>query len=290
MRNYSVMAILRKYANLVYVRIICLVTAVFLLATPTLQGSERVYSFGVVPQQSATKLARIWVPLLQELQAKTGVSLRFATAPDIPTFESRLASGEYDFAYMNPYHYTLFHQNPGYQAFAKQAGKRIKGILVVRNDSDIQSVHDLNDQIIAFPAPAAFAATLLTRSYLKGQGIKHTPKFVSSHDSVYRAVASKFVNSGGGIERTLESVDPEVRSQLRVLWKSQGYTTHAFAAHPHVPDQIVDRLQQGMVQLNSYPDGLDLLGKINFKKIEAAENNDWDDVRRLNIDAINPKD
>lgn len=281
---------LRNKANRIYARVICLVTVVFLFFAPTLQASERVYTFSVVPQQSATKLARTWVPLLQELQAKTGVSLRFVTAPDIPTFESRLASGEYDFAYMNPYHYTVFNRSPGYQAFARQAGKQIRGILVAREDSAIQSVQDLNGQVIAFPAPAAFAATLLVRAYLNSQGIEHTPKFVSSHDSVYRAVSSNFANSGGGIQRTLESVDPLVRSQLRILWKSRGYTPHAFAAHPRVSVQIVDRLQQGLLQLDSYPEGLEVLKKVNFKKIEKAENKDWDDVRSLNINTPNTKD
>lgn len=284
------MTSLSNYENRVYARALFLVTVIFLFFVPTLQASERVYSFSIVPQQSATKLARTWVPLLQELQAKTGVSLRFVTATDIPTFENRLASGEYDFAYMNPYHYTVFHRNPGYQAFAKQAGKRIRGILIVPEDAATQSVHDLNGQVIAFPAPAAFAATLLVRAYLNSQGIEHTAKFVSSHDSVYRAVASNFANSGGGIERTLESVDPLVRSQLRILWKSRGYTPHAFAAHPRVSAQIVDQLQQALLQLHSYPEGLKVLDKVNFKGVEKAHNRDWDDVRDLNIDALNTKD
>lgn len=78
------------------------------------------YTFGIVPQQSATELTRAWTPVLNALQAKTGLTLRFATAPDIPTFEQRLVAGEYDFAYMNPYHYTVFHHRPGYAVFARK--------------------------------------------------------------------------------------------------------------------------------------------------------------------------
>ena len=263
-----------------------LVIGCSLLASPTLRASERVYSFSVVPQQSATKLARTWVPLLQLLKMKTGVSLRFVTAPDIPIFESRLAAGEYDFAYMNPYHYTVYHQNPGYQAFAKQADKQIRGILVARQDSAYQAVEELEGQAIAFPAPAAFAATLLVRSYLNSRGVSYDPKFVSSHDSVYRAVAGKFAVAGGGIVRTLESVDPEVRAQLRVLWKSPGYTPHAFAAHPRVPASVVKQVQQALGELINYPEGIDVLKKINFKAIEKAGDSDWEDIRNLNIDAI----
>ena len=257
-----------------------------LLVSSTLGASERVYSFSVVPQQSSTKLARTWVPLLQLLKMKTGVSLRFVTAPDIPTFESRLAGGEYDFAYMNPYHYTVYHQNPGYQAFARQADKKIRGILVVRKDSAYQAAEELKGQVIAFPAPAAFAATLLVRSYLNSLGVSYDPRFVSSHDSVYRAVAGEFAVAGGGIVRTLGSVDPEVRAQLRVLWKSPGYTPHAFAAHPRVPASVVEQVQQALGELINYPEGIDVLGKVNFKAIEKAGDSDWEDIRSLNIDAI----
>ena len=256
------------------------------LTVTQLEAAEKSYSFGIVPQQSATKLARTWIPLLQLLQQKTGISLRFATAPDIPTFEKRLARGKYDFAYMNPYHYTVFHESPGYLAFARQANKLIKGILVVRKDSPYQSVEDLDGQVFAFPAPAAFAATLLVISYLQKMGVHYTAKFVSSHDSVYRAVTGGYVSSGGGIMRTLESVAPQVREQLRVLWESRGYTPHAFAVHPRIPVNTVTLIQQAMLELSEEPSGIAVLEKININKIEKAENHFWDDVRGLNIDSL----
>lgn len=263
--------------------------AALLLSSPSIGASEQTYNFGVVPQQSSTKLARTWVPLLQLLQQKSGVKLAFATAPDIPTFEKRLRNGEYDFAYMNPYHYTVFHQLQGYQAFAKQANKQIRGILVVRNDSPVKSAAELKGKEIAFPAPAAFAATLLTRSYLEAQGVAYDPRFVSSHDSVYRAVAGGFVSAGGGIIRTLESVAPEIRSQLRVLWESAGYTPHAFAAHPRIPRNVTERLLRSMLELNGHPEGLEALERVNFQALEKATDGDWDDVRALSIGFLQPE-
>ncbi|WP_425533666.1 PhnD/SsuA/transferrin family substrate-binding protein, partial [Vibrio parahaemolyticus] len=41
--------------------------------------------FGVVPQQSATKLVQQWQPLLQRWGELAGVEIKFATARDIPT-------------------------------------------------------------------------------------------------------------------------------------------------------------------------------------------------------------
>ena len=118
-------------------------------------------SFGVVPQSPPAELARLWNPLIEALAQRAGVALRFATAPDIPSFEARLAEGRYDLAYMNPYHYTVFHQRPGYRAFAAEAGRRLRGIIVVPADSPLQGLDALQGRTLAFPSPGSFAATVL---------------------------------------------------------------------------------------------------------------------------------
>ena len=246
-----------------------------------------VFSFGVVPQQSATKLAKKWVPILRYISAKTGIKLRFATASNIPVFESRLAAGKYDFAYMNPYHFTVFHESPGYQAFAKVANKYIKGIVVVRKDSDYSDIAELKNQTIVFPAPAAFAATILPKAHFNNEGVAINYKYVSSHDSVYRNVAAGLFPAGGGILRTLGNVAPEIKNQLRVLWTSKGYTPHAFAAHPRVSDGIVTSVRRVMDEMSEDPEGKTLLETINVKDLEPANNKDWDDVRALNLHLLN---
>lgn len=243
-------------------------------------------TFGVVPQQSASTLARLWTPILAYLSERSGVEMRFATAPSIPAFEQRCAEGAYDIAYMNPYHFTVFQRSPGYRAFARQAGKRIQGLLVVRKDSMVESLDDLQGQRLAFPAPAAFAASVLPRAELVGQDIDFDARFVGSHDSVYRAVAKGLFAAGGGIGRTFANVAPEVRAQLRVLWRSREFTPHALAAHPRVGDEVIERVRAAMLGMANDPEGRALLETIKFRGIEAAQDADWDDVRALGIDTL----
>ena len=45
------------------------------------------------PSSRQKKLAKKWGPVLQQLSAETGFTLRFATAPDIPTFEKATCIG-----------------------------------------------------------------------------------------------------------------------------------------------------------------------------------------------------
>lgn len=247
-----------------------------------------IYSFGVAPEHSVTFLARVSVPLLNVLQAKSGLQLRFATAPDLPTFERRLAAGDYDFAYMDPYHYTVFHQHPGYQVFAKEKDRLLRGIVVVRQDAPYRELTDLRGQTLVFPAPAAFAATLLARTEFARLGIAITPRFVTSHDSVYLNVARGFHPAGGGIVRTFERLQPEVRDRLRILWTTQAFPPSAFAAHPRIPVAVVERLQQAMLHLDDDAAGRAALATIGFKAIATAQDADYDVVRALHIELLDP--
>lgn len=258
----------------------------FLCSRSAFIFAQQTFVFGVVPQQSATNLARSWVPLLQYLSEKSNNTLKFATAPNIPEFEKRLISGVFDFAYMNPYHYTVAHRSPGYNAFAKDSGKKIKGILVVKKDSDYDSIESLKGLTIAFPSPAAFAASVLPRANLSKLGIAFVPTYVSSHDSVYRNVAAGLLPAGGGIIRTYNAIDPLIRADLRILWTSSGYTPHAFAAHPRVNEEIVESIKQILSELNTHAKGSALLETLNFKQLQPARDSDWDDVRLLGIDLL----
>lgn len=241
------------------------------------------FTFGVVPQQSATKLAKVWGPVLKHLETQTGVQFQFATATDIPTFEKRLMEGQYDFAYMNPYHFTFFNKHKGYQALAHRADKKIQGLLVTRKESSITELSQLEGKEVAFPSPAAFAASLVPRGELAKMGINITPRYVSSHDSVYLGVSREFFLAGGGIGRTFNNSRDEVKSQLRVLWKTEEYTPHAFANHPEVDAELAKRVSEVLADMASSEEGKAALSGLGIKSLKAANDSDWDDVRALNL-------
>ena len=264
-----------------------LAIALGLLGAPALaQPQPKSLSFGVVPQQAASRLAEDWGPLLAEVSRRSGVSLVFRTAPNIPAFEERLATGDYDLAYMNPYHYVVFHKASGYTAFAKEQERRLKGILVVRKDSAVLKPADLAGKTVVFPAPAAFAASILPQAEFGRLKIPIETRFVASHDSVYRAVASGLHEAGGGIQRTFEAMPTDVREQLRVLSETPGYTPHALASHPRVPAATVERLRKAMASLADDEIGRALLAPLAFRGLVAAQDREWNDIRALDINLL----
>jgi phosphonate transport system substrate-binding protein len=251
----------------------------FFFADGRTTHAEDVYTFGVVPQQSATRLAQIWLPFLASLEQETGYKFKFATAKDIPTFEACLSDKAYDFAYMNPYHYTVVHETAGYEAFAHQADKKLKGILVTRTDNAVSELKDLDGTTLAFPSPAAFGASVVPRAELSARDVSFEASYVKSHDSVYRAVALGVFPAGGGVLRTFGNLPEDLKSQLRIFYQTDGYTPHAFAASPALPADVRQKVAAALTGLSDAA----VLKPLGMSGFVPADNATWDDVRALNL-------
>lgn len=246
-------------------------------ATP----EQTTYVFGVAPQQSPSDLVHLWNPLVAYLEKKTGYRLKLRTARDVTVYEQRLDKGEFDIAYMNPYHYTLVHKTIGYEVFAREKDRQLKGIIITRKNSQYNAVKDLQDQQIAFPGPRAIAATILPLAQLRKEGIKVKPIYVASHDSVFKTVLKGVYPAGGSIEALYEALKPAQRDQLRILWRSSGNSPHAIAAHSRVPKAVVHNIKTALIALEQNPRGRELLATLNFKGIVSASDADYADIRAL---------
>lgn len=144
-------------------------------------GEEHVYRIGVVPQFEQRKLFRIWIPILQELEARTGLRFEVVGSELIPDFEKLFLAGEFDFAYMNPYHVVSANNVQGYLPLVCDGSRTLQGILVVRKDSPITSIEELKGQTVAFPSANALGASLLPRSELIPHPVVAHPRVPENH-------------------------------------------------------------------------------------------------------------
>ena len=242
------------------------------------------YSFGVVPQFEPRKLAEIWLPVLKELTKRTGYEFALAAAGNIPNFETSLQYGGYDFAYMNPYHVTQTTAPHQYEPLVSDGKSGLTGIVVVAKDSPITSVRQLDGIPVAFPAPNAFAATLLVRAELDGFfGIVPKAEFSSTHTSAYLRVALGKNVAAGGVRGTLAAQKPELRDRLRLIYETQEVPRHAVAAHQRVPVEVRENVRQALLEMAKTENGRGLLAKIPMLEPKAASMSDYYSVRELHM-------
>lgn len=268
----------------------CLLVLLVCIPLPTALGqppqpASVQLTFGIVPQQAVTEMARLWTPILSYLSQKTGYSIQFRSAADIRTFENRVEAGEYDFAYFNPLHYSTFREN-GYEAIVREKDVVLTGIIVVHKSSVMKGLRDLEGMTVAYPSSTAFAATILPTMFFRQERINVTPRYVSSHESVYRTVAQGLYPAGGGIVKTYEQADPAVRDQLRILWKTPSFTPHPVAAHQRLPRHIVQRVRKALTDMASDPQGAAILKSSGLKGFIATGDGDYHDIRTLNVNIM----
>lgn len=247
----------------------------------TLSATENQMVFGVYSEGKPGYYDAYWKTLVEKISMESGQNIRFETAESVEEFEQKLSDGSYDFVLLNAHLYTQAHDTMGYQAFAKEKDQKDTGVIVVHQDSDIHSLDQLKSKSLAMSDPKRYTSTVFTQVQLNEKGIPVNLNFVDDDRSVYHAVVHKDAIAGAGEIKSLNGINPNAHSKLRVIWSSKQYSSNAFAAHPRVPQDKVARVKQAMLGLNSDAQGKRLLGNLKFKGIDSASDKEWNDVREL---------
>lgn len=247
-------------------------------------GKEsRVYIVGVVPQFDARQIYHTWRPLLDQLEQHTGLRFSLRGSASIPAFEQEFISGQFDFAYMNPYHVLL--SNGLYQPLIRDDGRKLQGVIVVAKNSPIDTLADLNGQIVAFPSPNALGATLLVRSELYDKyKINLLTKYTQTHSSVYLNVILGRVVGGGGVATTLEQQPASIRERLNIIYRTKTYPSHPFSAHKNIPQHIQHRVAEAFIKLSKSAKGRMLLSRVPLKKPVKSSIKDYQDLGAMRLE------
>ena len=247
--------------------------------------AETEYTFGVVPQFEPRKLAGIWAPILKELEERTNLKFKMVGSSEIPEFEINFMDGEFDFAYMNPYHALMASTEQGYVPLVRDHGRKLFGILVNKKDSPISNVEELNGKKIAFPSPNALGASLLMRADLDQiHRIKFKTNYVQTHSSVYLNVLLGKADAGGGVMGTFNGQKPEVRDGLKIIYKTRSMAPHPVVAHPRVPKEHMDLVRNAFLDMSKTEEGAAMLAKIPMKKIGIAKIKEYLELKEWNLD------
>ena len=243
------------------------------------------YTLAVVPQASPAETYRRWAPLVEQLRRVTGQQLQVRVYRTFDEFETDLVNGRVDFAYMNPYHLLMARKAQGYLPLVRDGARQLSGQLLVRRDSPLKSIRELNGKTIAFPDPNAFAASLYMRALLQEKAhIRFTSRYLGTHGNVYRHVILGSVAAGAGVNVTLASERPETRAELRVLYETPGTAPHPLCAHPRIPAELRETVTRALLEAGKNENGRSLLKRIDIlQPVRADYARDYQPLEKLDL-------
>ncbi|MCK4789540.1 MAG: phosphate/phosphite/phosphonate ABC transporter substrate-binding protein [Desulfobacteraceae bacterium] len=251
----------------------------------TSYAEETVYTFGVVPQFDARHVYSVWRPILDLVEQRAGIKLQLKGSSNIPAFQEQFVAGQFDFAYMDPYHLIKARNRQAYHPLVRDVGRSLYGIIVVRKDSPIREVSELDGKVVAFPAPNSLGASLLTRAIFHNEyHIVIDPRYVQSHSSVYLNVIFGQAAAGGGVQKTLAQQEQKIRDGLRVLYRTRDVTPHPVAVHPRVPKKVQQAVRDALLALGRDGPGQILLAKVPIENIGIASYEDYRPLEKMGLE------
>lgn len=206
---------------------------------------------GIVPQYSYETILENWSPVVTHLENLTGCQIKIETHQNIEDFAAAVYSGEYDLAYLNPYHAYKAYLAAGYVPLVRDK-KKLTGVIVTGKDNAQVSLNDLKVQEIALPSPTALGASLVNAFNLKrDHDIDITPRFVKTHESGYIFVAKGLLPFAGGVRRSFESMPDMIKSRLRIIYETQEMPGHPIIVHPRISEDVRAHLVQAFLNENN---------------------------------------
>lgn len=254
-------------------------------ATASRAASDVAYSIVVAPLMGAEAMHKAWTPLLDALSRETGLQFSLQIAPSIPAHEALFLRGQPDFAFVNPYMMLPARKAHGYVPLLRNGGTPLLGQLLVRDDSPVTSLRDLDGAVIAFPAPNAFGAALYLRAVLARAGVRFTPLYAGSHSNTYRHILLGQAAAGGGVNFSLDSEPADVRNRLRAVYVTPPLIPHAFAAHPRVPASVRASVVAALLRLAERPENRVTFNAVEMPRpVRADYRRDYAPLEALGLD------
>jgi phosphonate transport system substrate-binding protein len=244
---------------------------------------------GLYPSEKPRNMVEALRPSLNAvegmMESRLGeeVEIRIQMLSDYVSALNALVAGEVDFARIGPASYVLGKkEQPGLELLAMEnshGGVTFKGMIVVRDDSDLHTVADLKGHSFAFVSERSTLGRFFPQAYLAEAGISAADlgayDYVGHHEAVGLAVWAGRFDAGALNSRMYEKlVDRGVR--LRAIASFEN-VTRPWVARSGLPVETAEGLRQALLSLDD-PEILEALG---FDGFLPAVDNYYEPTRRL---------
>lgn len=234
--------------------------------------AERALILARAPQLSSSIISQQWSPFVKYISEAIGKEVKLKVYSKRANFEKDVKEGLVDLYYANPAYAVVGYLNHGYIPIIRSGRKLLEGIIVVKKDSGIKNIEDLNNLLIAFPAKNAFVASRYVQSRLNSDfNIKYQAKYFRLHDNAYRSVLIGKAAAAAGVKRTLNSEKVRFREQLEIIYTTPGMKPHPLMIHPKISKTIRKSIQDAILQMNTNASGKKTLKIIKLQKPVIAD-------------------
>ncbi len=265
-------------------------------------GSEsnpiKIYFTPSVDSKKITSNART---LIEFLEKETGYFYTTAVPSSFVAVVEAFGSKKADIASINTFSYLMANERYGAEAMLRivrdNGETSYRGQIVVRTDSGIDSIQQLDGKTIAYTDAASTSGYILPKALLEKNGIKPSESvFAIKHDNVITMVYQKQVDAGatyyappdphtGAIldarMRVLTQF-PDVADKVKIIALTDDIPNDPVVCRKDLPEEMKVAVKNALLKFVSTPEGQQALYDIyDVRGYIDTKDSDYDVLRNM---------
>ena len=249
--------------------------------------ADEIYSISMFPGYSCEQLNNRISPLARYLSKKTGTTVRPVIFSNFSIYTNRLINGTIAIGYEDSVVYVTASDSHEVIAMAVngESGDKLRGIIIARPDSGIESINDLNQKKIMILGQNSAGGYLSQKMTLLENGIeveRDCEIELSSdnkQENVIISVSIGDVDAGFIYESAIDSANKYVKpGSIKVVAYCAWLPNWAFSVKRSLPEETKEAIKNALFELKK---GAPELKAINVDQFRSASDSDYDIIRNL---------
>ncbi|MDP2911667.1 MAG: phosphate/phosphite/phosphonate ABC transporter substrate-binding protein [Candidatus Omnitrophota bacterium] len=255
---------------------------------------------GLVPEQDIRKMAARYEPLAEYLSKKLDKEIVLVYLDSYGEVCDKFIYKQLDAAFFGSFSYALTHVKAGVEPIARpdyQGTSTYRGLIVVREDSNIKNIIDMKGKRLVLVHQATYAGYLYPLYYFKEHGIEDLEGYFSkiifagSHDKAIFALLKDEADVACPkdlVYRRIIKENPDLEKKLVVLSASGPVPSNALCVSKDLDPILKNKLKDALLNLHKEVEAVSVLESMGADKFIETKDSDYqhlyDTINALGID------
>ena len=230
----------------------CLILAWLCIAGNRIARADDTLTIACIPYRSTQILEEQLAPLVELLSRKLERKVSVVIAENYVDIGERLHHHVADIGVLGPKSYVeakIKYPAIRYLATNKSPEGYYYSLILVRKDSGLHTLRDLQGKSFAYTEKGSTSGYLYPRRLFQGQGMNpdtffSASYFLNRHDKVYAAIAHGAVHAGAVSSTGMEDAVKKFGDVYAVLQTSAPIPRNALVAAPHISPDLFQQIQE----------------------------------------------
>jgi phosphonate transport system substrate-binding protein len=277
--------------------VLVVLAALFALALSACGGAGNVGTeanpivMSFVPSGDTQDIIASGDTLAQMLSERTGLTVTSNVGTDFSSVREAMCAGQAQIGWLNTFNYVLANEQCGVDAAlatSRFGTTTYAGQIIVRADSGIETLADLEGKVMCWVDPASTSGYIIPRIMLAAEGIDPDTAFsqtieAGSHNNVVTQVyngdcdaGATFADARTGIEEEF----PDVLEQVAVLATTADIPNDSVSFIQDFPEETRAEIVAALLEIAASPEGQEALNTLyNIEGLVESSDSFYDTFR-----------